>query len=134
MTLGDHLAHVGNRPPECVDLGMVLAPLQELVSSHRQPVGWFKGMADDVVIHGRTPLSKSVNGRTLLVEHLFIIRDNVEIASNTYVVVQGNRTVAENSVSKSLVPNWKISHQRVLPRLCQAMHHALGQRTGPSFL
>ena len=80
---------------------MVLAPLQELVSSHRQPVGWFKGMADDMVVYGQMPLSESVNGRTLLVEHLFIICDNVEIASNTYVAVWGNRTVAENSVSKS---------------------------------
>ena len=99
--LGDHLAHVGNRLPECVDLGTVFAPLQEPVSSHRQPVGGFKGMADDVVVRGRTPLSESVNGRTLLVEHLFIIRDNVEIAGHTYVAVWRNRTVAENSVSKS---------------------------------
>jgi len=106
--LGDHLAHVGNRPPECVDLGMVLAPLQELVSSHRQSVGGFKGMADDVVVRGRMPLSESVNGRTLLVEHLFIIRDNVEIAGNTYVVVQRNKTVAENSVSKSGAHQFKV--------------------------
>ena len=80
---------------------MVLAPLQELVSSHHQPVGWFKRMVDDMVIHGQMPLSKSVNGRTLLVEHLFIIRDNVEIAGHTYVAVRRNRTAAENSVSKS---------------------------------
>ena len=58
-------------------------------------------MADDVVVRGRTPLSESVNGRTLLVEHLFIIRDNVEIAGHTYVAVRRNRTAAENSVSKS---------------------------------
>ena len=64
-------------------------------------MGGFKGMADDVVVRGRAPLSASVSGRTLLVEHLFIILDNVEIAGNTYVAVRRNRAAAENSVSKA---------------------------------
>lgn len=86
---------------ECVNFGTVFAPLQEFVGSHRQLVKGFKGMANDAIVCGRAPLATSVNCRTFLVEHLVIVRDNVEITSDTYVAVRRNRIATKNSVSKS---------------------------------
>ena len=57
-------------------------------------------MADDVVICGQVPLAPSVDGQTLLVEHLLVIYHNVEIACDTYVMLGRNKMLAENPVSQ----------------------------------
>ena len=100
LLLGNHLAHVVHRTPECADLGSVLAPLQQASGSYHQLVGGFKGIADDVIICGQAPLALSVDGRTFLVEHLLVICHNIEIACDTYVVLGRNKTLAENPVSQ----------------------------------
>ena len=57
-------------------------------------------MADDVVVRGQAPLAPSVDGRTFFVEHLLVIRHNVEIARDTYVMFGRNKMLAENPVSQ----------------------------------
>jgi len=39
---------------------LIMQELQETISCHRQPMGGFKWMADDVIIHGRVRVYQCV--------------------------------------------------------------------------